>query len=337
MRNPFTSKLIAQIAPTMGIKVELEPDYQFAGELIFEDGNRHLFRNTNFNVNPAASTEIAKDKAYTNYFLGKHGFNVPVNKVFFAKKINKNLSNINQDKITDAVNFAKKIGFPVYVKPNKFSLGTLVAKAYSEEDIIAIANRIFERSSFLLVEEACIGRDYRVVVFGDKVVSAYERIPLIVVGDAKHTISELIEIKAFELKNSNRLNSSISPSDFRIDMKLASLGMSKQYIPYKGEEITLLDNANLTTGGTSNDITDSIHASFMEIAVMATKTLGLTLCGVDILAEDLTRNASEQTWNIIEVNASPGLDNYASFGTIQAQRVEELYRQILEYLSTQKI
>jgi hypothetical protein len=53
MRYPFASLLIEEVAPTLGIKVELEPEYGFAGELIFPDGRRHLFRNTNFNVNPA--------------------------------------------------------------------------------------------------------------------------------------------------------------------------------------------------------------------------------------------------------------------------------------------
>jgi hypothetical protein len=54
------------MAPEMGIQVELEADFCFAGELVFPNGKRHLFRNTNFNVDPAGSTEIAKDKNYTN-------------------------------------------------------------------------------------------------------------------------------------------------------------------------------------------------------------------------------------------------------------------------------
>ena len=57
------------------------------------------------------------------------------------------------------------------------------------------------------------------------------------------------------------------------------------------------------------------------------------LCGVDILCNDITHSASAQVWNIIELNAAPGLDNYSSLGPEQAERVKSLYREILEYLA----
>jgi hypothetical protein len=83
MKHPFASQILSKVAPSLGIKVELEPEYGFVGELIFPDGRRHLFRSTNFNLNPAGSTEIARDKQYTSYFLQKFGFNVPKSKAFF--------------------------------------------------------------------------------------------------------------------------------------------------------------------------------------------------------------------------------------------------------------
>src|SRR2546426_2961369 len=107
MRYPFASKLIEELGPTMGVSVELEPEYEFAGELVFPSGKRHLFRNTNFNVNPAGSTEIAKDKGYTSYFLRKHGFRVPTGRAFFSEKLNANLPVGRRRNIDDAVRFAE--------------------------------------------------------------------------------------------------------------------------------------------------------------------------------------------------------------------------------------
>lgn len=133
MRHPFASKLIAKLAPSLGIRVELEPEYEFVGELIFPDGRRHLFRNTNFNLNPAGSTEIAKDKEYTSYFLRKFGFNVPVSKAFFLDRLNANLAAAKRRSIQDGVAFASAIGFPVFVKSISLSQGTLVAKVHDQD------------------------------------------------------------------------------------------------------------------------------------------------------------------------------------------------------------
>lgn len=334
MRYPFASIIISEIAPSLGIVVELEPEYGFAGELIFPDGRRHLFRNTNFNVNPAGSTEIAKDKGYTSYFLRKHGFNVPTGKAFFSDQLNQNLPADRRRGIPDAVAFAKKLGFPLFAKPNNLSQGVLVTKVYNAAELRCTAHRIFERTAVMLVEEACFGRDYRVVVLGDKIISAYERIPLSVRGNGVDSVDKLLKDAKEKLSDFGRPNAEIDPTDPRIDIKLGQLKLLRNSVIPEGESVFLLDNANLSTGGTSSDVTGELHPSFAAIAIHATKTIGLQLSGVDLLCNDISRDAADQVWNIIEINAAPGLDNYASLGDDQNDRVKGLYREVLEYLAT---
>lgn len=334
MRYPFASKLIQEIAPSMGIRVELEPEYEYAGELIFSNGKRHLFRNTNFNVNPAGSTEIAKDKCYTSYFLRKHGFNVPDSKAFFSDKLNKNLTHSRG--IAEAIAYAKTLGFPVFIKPNNLSQGVFVTKVHEPDEIVTVANRIFERTDVFLIESACIGKDYRVVVLGEEIISGYERIPLTVTGNGQDSIQRLLDAAHEGLEHQGRPNSEITTDDSRIDLKLKRLGLTRDSVIQDQEKIFLLDNANLSTGGTSLDVTGKVHPSFLEIAIKATKALGLTLSGVDIICEDITNEAQSQAWNIIEINAAPGLDNYSALGEEQAARVRDLYRKILLYLEKYK-
>jgi D-alanine-D-alanine ligase-like ATP-grasp enzyme len=333
MKYPFASRLIAEIAPSMGITVELEPEFQFAGELVFPNGNRHLFRNTNFNVNPAGSTEIAKDKAYTNYFLRKHGFHVPNGKAFFSERLNQNLPAGRRRGTNEAMAFAESLGLPVFIKPNDLSQGIFVTKVYTSSSIPPVAQSIFARTDILLVEEACPGRDYRVVILGESIISAYERMPLSVCGDGERTIDQLLTTAQKNLECLGRPNSDIDPTDSRIDLKLSQLGLNRTSILPECQKAFLLDNANLSTGGDSIDVTDSIHPTFAKLAVKAATTLGLRLAGVDILCDDLSTDAATQTWNMIEVNAAPGLDNYSSLGPEQLERVKGLYRQILLYLA----
>jgi D-alanine-D-alanine ligase-like ATP-grasp enzyme len=334
MRNPFASLLIAKIAPSMGVAVELEPEFHFAGELVFPDGRRHLFRNTNFNVNLAGSAEIAKDKGYTSFFLRKHGFRVPDNKAFFSERLNANLAPGRRRGIDDAVAYAKGLGFPVFVKPNNLSQGVLVTKVHDAQGLTDVAPAIFERTDVLLVERLCKGTDVRIVVLGQRVISAYERIPLAVVGDGVSDIEALIAFARDGLEQQGRPNSEIDLEDPRIDALLARQGLSRRSVLPLGAKQALLDNANLSTGGTSRDVTDNMHSSFVRIAVAASEALGLKLCGVDLMCDDISADANSQSWNIIEMNAAPGLDNYAASGAAQAARVESLYREIIAYLGT---
>lgn len=335
MREPAISKILSSIGPEVGVKVELEPKYGFVGELVFRDGRRHLFRNSNFNVNRAGSVEIAKDKDYTKFFLTKYGFSVPKGMAFFSDRWNDFLALDKRRTVRDAITFAEAIGFPVFCKPNNMSQGRYVTKARTASQVEGVTNQIFSsgKTDVALVEECVIGKDYRVVVLGDKVISAYQRKPLDVTGDGVSSIAQLIEKKRQSLPESGRPNSEIQPDDVRIRDVLASKGIALSTIPLEGHSIEVLDNANLSSGGTSVDVTRSIHPDFIDIAVRATKALGLRLCGVDIICENLTRKLEGQNYYIIELNGAPGLDNYAAMGDEQYQRVRNLYKEILIYLA----
>jgi D-alanine-D-alanine ligase-like ATP-grasp enzyme len=90
----------------------------------------------------------------------------------------------------------------------------------------------------------------------------------------------------------------------------------------------LLDNANLSTGGDSVDVTRSMHSSLKKLAIDVTKHMGLRFCGVDVLVTgDISKKPKKVT--IIEINAAPGLDHYVRSGKTQEQLVEELYLRVL--------
>ena len=100
-------------------------------------------------------------------------------------------------------------------------------------------------------------------------------------------------------------------------------------IPASGEKIFLLDNANLSTGGDSVDVTDNVHPDFKKIAIDLTRDMGLRLCGVDLMiAGDITQKPNKY-W-VLEINAAPGLDHYVKTGKKQEQIVEDLYLKVLK-------
>jgi D-alanine-D-alanine ligase-like ATP-grasp enzyme len=78
------------------------------------------------------------------------------------------------------------------------------------------------------------------------------------------------------------------------------------------------------------DVTESIDPKFRTIAIGATRELGLRLCGVDIMTPDISQYSDEYV--ILELNGSPGLDNYITMGEVQKNRVDILYTKILRAL-----
>jgi glutathione synthase/RimK-type ligase-like ATP-grasp enzyme len=322
--------LLARIAEKAGVRVELEPEFEFAGRIIFPDGHTHVFRAGNLNINRAGSVAIAEDKNYSSYFLRQAGLKVPRELTFFSEFLAQNLAPEKRRSPSDACEFAASIGYPVIVKPNDGSLGAFVVKARTAEDILSAAARIFAKHHVALVQEFLPGNDYRIVVLGDEIISAYQRIPLHVVGDGTSTIDELIVRKRNGLAALGRPNTEIDPSDVRIDAVLNRRQLRRSTILPQSALQPLLDNANLSAGGDAIDITTHLDPSLAEVAVKATRALGLSLCGVDLMCADATKPSADYT--IVELNAAPGLDNYASVGVEQSHRVDEMFLKIVRFL-----
>lgn len=330
MRVPFVPRLLARIAERAGVRVELEPEFEFAGRIVFPDGNTHVFRASNLNINRAGSVAIALDKNYTSYFLKQAGLRVPRELTFFSQLLCRNVAPEKRRTERDACEFADTVGYPVIVKPNDGSLGALVAKADGPDEVRAAAARIFDKHHVALVQEFVSGNDYRIVVLGDEIISAYQRIALHVMGDGRSTIDELILRKKHGLAALGRPNTEIDPTDVRVDRVLAGCGVSRSSVLPAGTVQTLLDNANLSSGGDAVDITARLDPSLAQVAIKASRALGLSLCGVDVICADATKPVADYT--IIELNGAPGLDNYASVGAEQSRRVDELFLKIIRFL-----
>lgn len=314
----------------MGATVLIEPEYELIGHITFKNGKKSVFDNTRLNVNGFGSAYLAKDKAFSNYFLQQFGYKVTEGKTFFNEKICATIPNPRN--IHDGWNYVQELGLPVIVKPLNLSLGILVTKVYEKSEYYDVAEKIFNIHPGLIVERFYTGNDYRILAFNDEVLAAYQRIPLSVTGDGNSTILQLIQIKREKLIQTGE-KILIDLEDFRIIKKLQQQNLTLESVIAKDNIVYLLDNANLSTGGDSVDFTDSIHPDFQQLAINITKDMGLKLAGVDILTSDITKPLVDYT--LLEVNAAPGLAHYASLGKRQTQKVEDLCYKIMQALETE--
>ena len=143
------------------------------------------------------------------------------------------------------------------------------------------------------------------------------------------TIRQLLDLKMAFLRSNNR-GKKIKSDDFRIQRELDHQRRTFSEIPSANEIITLLPNANLSTGGEAEDLTERIHPSCRDFCGSIARDMGLTLCGVDLITQNITEPLSFPT--VLEINSAPGLNNFAASGEEQAKTVERLYERLLDRL-----
>ena len=326
---PLLGKLLQKIAPKIGATVVMEPEWNVVGQIIFKNGKKRYFRYSSLDLNPLGASDVAKDKDYANFFMRRMGYPVILGKAFFSRDWCRAIG--SRRDIHAAYRYAKILGFPVVVKPNSGSQGMNVALVHTRNEFYRAMRAVFSRDRVALVERQVRGTDYRVVVLDSKVISAYQRIPLHVVSDGKSTIRELLKRKQRQFIASSR-DTRLKMHDPRIREKLRRQGLTMRSVPPEGACVYLLDNANLSTGGDSVDVTTEIHPAFKRIAVRLTKDMGLRLCGVDIMVNGSITEKPGEYW-VLEVNAAPGLDHYAASGRAQEKIVKRLYLEVLKSMA----
>ncbi len=328
---PYLTDLVVKLAPKIGARVVVEPEGGIAAQIIYKNGVVRSLRYMSLDLNHIASADIAKDKDYAKFFMEKKGYPVAEGQTFFkdswAKAVKSNRT------ILAAPKYTTSLGYPVIVKPNSSSQGSGVCLAWNKKDLIFSLKQIFKNDKVAIVEKYKPGRDYRVVVLDKEIISAYERIQLSVTGDGKSSILKLLTQKQKLFEKSGR-DTKINFSDPRILMKLKKDKLSFKSVLSKGEKVYLLDNANLSTGGDSFDVTNAIHPNFKKLAIKLTHDMGLRICGVDIMVTkgDITMDPKNTKYFIIEINAAPGLDHYVTTGPKQRKRVEDMYLEVLKAL-----
>ncbi len=330
----IASNMVAEVAVELGLEVNLEPEYGYVGQIKTKDGRVFYFRNTSFDLNGQGSSDNAKDKGYAAYFMEQMGYPVPPGKTFYSDRWAKI---VKSDRNTDAAcQYAQELGYPVIVKPNSKSQGQGVEKAHTEEELRTgldyIFNEIKERVA--VVQRFVEGNDYRIVVLDNEVIASYRRSPLSVVGDGTHSIAQLLQLKQEVFREMGR-DTVIKMEDPKIQRKLARSGLNFDIIPANQTIVPLLDNANLSTGGSAVDVTDTMHPSYKEAAIKLSHDMGLRYSGVDILTTEPIESPIGKYF-VIEINAAPGLDYYVKIGEQQKRTVREMYKKVVVAMTSSR-
>jgi len=239
--------------------------------------------------------EIACDKEDTKTLL--EGAEVPVPK----GEIVKSVANLKV-----AIHYVK---YPIVIKPINGNHGRGITINIQDWDSAVVAFEAARKiSSSVIVEKYVVGDDYRLLVIDYKLVAGARRTPARVTGDGKRNIQTLVDEVNSDPRRGYGHENVLTQIDFNeMTMTiLESKGYTVNTILPEGEILNLKDTANLSTGGTASDITDSIHPYNVFMAERIARLVGLDICGIDVMTTDITQPLYDTGGAVLEVNAAPG-------------------------------
>jgi len=290
-KHDYNSAIVVQAAERRGIPWEpISGWFLRLGQGKFQHRiNNSVTENTSF-----LAQRFSRDKQITNRLLADVGVPVPRQE--------------NPGNIDEALSAAKRIGYPVVVKPLNGNSGKGVCAGLKAPEEIAPA---FEHASRfgdgVIVESFVEGQDHRLLIVDGRLVAATKRVPPFVTGDGRRTIGNLVK----ELNSDPRRDGFTLVRvvlDQELDRLLSKAGYTFETVLAKHEPFFLRSMSNYHAGGTTTDVTDQVHPDNSMMAVRAAAAIGLDVTGVDLVITDISRSHKEVGGAIVEVNARPGFD-----------------------------
>ena len=241
---------------------------------------------------------IMENKVVTKKVLSEKGFRVP--KGYEVSSLEEALQKFNYIK-----------NKPIVIKPKStnFGLGITIFKngTSSLDNYTKAIEFALKEDKDILIEEFIEGTEYRFFVIEGKTEAVLLRVPANVIGDGKHTIRELVE-----MKNANPLRGDAKKTPLKTielgeieQLQLSEQGLNFESILAENEVAYLRENSNISTGGDSIDMTNEVHDSYKKLAVEIAEAMMAKVCGVDLIIPDIKDECSKDNYGVIEANFNP--------------------------------
>ncbi len=240
------------------------------------------------------AVETADDKALTAMALQDAGVPVP--------------ETLRAVRVEDALEFQRRLGGPVVLKPVQGALGAGATLAVETPQAVREAFALAqEGGAAVLVQPFVPGKAYRLLVIDYRLAAAVQLVPPYVIGDGATPMQALIERLNADPRRGfgdKSLLTRVEVTDEVLRL-LALKGYGLESVPPKGEVVVLALTGNPKVGGSALDVTDAVHPLNRFLAERAARAVGLNVAGVDCIAADIGEPILESGGRFLEVNAAP--------------------------------
>jgi GNAT-family acetyltransferase (TIGR03103 family) len=292
-----SSRLILREAIRRGIEVEILDER--AEFFRLRQGERAIVcRESLSELTSAIAMTRCDDKRLTSRCLWAEGIRVP--------------EQVEADTPAHNEAFLREHGMLV-VKPARGEQGRGVSVGIRTPEALHIAiQHASEVGGPVVLEQAVVGEDVRMVVIGFRVVAVAIRRAPRVTGDGVHSVAELI-LEESKRRSAATHGASRIPFDVETRRCVREAGYELEDVPPFGREIVVRKAANVHTGGGIYDVTAEISPALREVAERAARVLDIPVVGIDMIVPSIQ---GDEYW-IIEANERPGLANHEPQPTAQ--------------------
>ncbi len=262
--------------------------------LVYTDthGKHRYISGTLADKSSAVARRIADDKLATATIARSLGLTLPDTVLYQSPE--------------QAMEFLERYG-KIVVKPLDSAHGNGVSVNITAEKLQSAIENALQFSDVVLLQQQVSGRDIRLLYIGGAFCAASERKPASVQGDGQRTIQQLIEATNAQPERGENYHTKYN----RIPLPVseAFLGERLHDVPLQGEDVQVVGTANIGSGGTAIDTTDTTAPELIEQGKRLVDEIQAGVCGVDFIV------GADASY-LIEVNASPsfGLHHYPHEG-----------------------
>lgn len=242
------------------------------------------------------ATQASTSKIVTAEMLSLAG--MPSPRTFSVSSANHAMSVFKREGFTSAV-----------IKPNSTDRGLGVHTSLTVETELVSAYQGAKKYGQVILQEQADGDDFRILVVDGKIMGVTHRKPFSVVGTGVSTIRELIDCK-LKWRATHpfyRGFNNISAESLDIKLMLEKQGMTYESIPEHSRSVLLRSNANVSSGGEHEEVTDICHPDVKQLALDCVALFGLDIAGVDYITPNITKSWTDGSGKICEINPTPAL------------------------------
>ena len=204
---------------------------------------------------------------------------------------------------------AKSIkNWPVVIKPKDGERGEGVTKdVRSETELLQAFDYAtkYSETNHILIENTIPGTCHRVFIANSNLIYCVKRKPIGMNGNGKDSIEKLISNHTQSSQNSSLNNTNNLKLDEIALKTLKDSGLNKNSIPALDEFVALRPFETTAWGGIDEECTDQIHEDNVQLAIHACTNFNLSICGVDIISNDISTPWHQNGAKINEINFQP--------------------------------
>ncbi|OGI01221.1 MAG: hypothetical protein A2X42_06300 [Candidatus Margulisbacteria bacterium GWF2_38_17] len=294
----FNFRLMIEELLKRGIKIEY-----IEGSDIVEaeyDGHVEIIANADTSLVPLNYADLISDKYLLKRYLQKKDVPVCEGRMF------------DHNELDLALFYAKsKLEFPVVIKPVAGSCGIGVfANIKTDEDFMLFFKEAASTGQGKLLVEKYFAQadDYRFFTTVTGYQAIVKRTPPCVVGDGVSSIHELVQAENNRRRYPRRTcEGEIWLQDIEGARMLSQSGYHYIDVLTEGKILQLRNNSNVYFGGQCEDVTDSVHPSYLKLTSEILHLFPqLKYAGIDLLARDITKPAQRDNYVVSEIEYRVG-------------------------------